>query len=309
MLPGDLSLILCERDAVVADFQKHGVLDAQISVKRLIPNNPQDHIKPSALRERALKHAMMTDNGGFAHGRCVDGSAWMVSMPARDQITLDGGAVHIPANVAASCINGSLDIRFVAEKRGRSLLVPRTPAANGDLVAKLPGMKGFLGVSCTLAQRVQSGPRELALVAVGGVALGGLTKDMENVRTEDDILRWINHRRAEESLKSLLSSQDLAAAAKSLMGRYAITHDLSAMAKLYQGLRGRGIEPLGENRAVGRSFAEIAMMFWQSPSHRDLLLNPRGRFYGAASQVTDNSAFLSLLVGDQSNAPVAKLGQ
>ena len=308
-LPGDLALILCERDAIAADFQKHGIVDAQISVKRLTPKNPQDHLKPAALRERAIKHAAMTDNSSFAFGRCADGSAWMVSMPARDQIVVEAETMRIPVGIATSCVKDTLEIRFAAEKRGRSFAVPRTLATNGDLIATLPGMKGFIGVSCIFSRRTQSGPRELALMPVGGVVLGALTKDMENVRSEGDMLRWINRRRAEESLPPLAISEDLTLAAKSLIGRASISHDLVAMAKISDGLRVRGIDPIGEDRAMGSSFADIALMFWQSPAHRDLFLHPRGHLYGAASQTTENGIFVSVVVGDRGQAPVARLSK
>jgi uncharacterized protein YkwD len=306
-LPGDLALILCERAASTPDFQKHGIVDAQIAVKRLIPKNPQDHIKLSALREMALKDAMKTDNIGFAYGLCTDGSAWMVSMPSREQISVVEESVRIPSAVASSCVQGSLDIRFAGEKRGRSLSVPRSLSAGGDLIAVLPNARGFAGVSCTLKNRVNSGPRELVIIPVGGVAIGGISKDVEDVLAETDVLRWMNRRRVEESLPSLTQSHELASAANSLIGRASISHDLAAMAKASNVLRGKGIEAIGENRAAGRSYAELLTMFWQSPSHRDLMLNPRANLYGVASQVRETSVFISVVVAAQVNAPVAKL--
>jgi hypothetical protein len=306
-LPGDLSVILCERDALVADFQKHGIIDAQISVRRLIPKNPQDRFKISAIRERALKHAIATENHGFAFGQCPDGSAWLVSMPAREEITVAAANVRIPVATVASCAKGSLEIRFAAEKRGRSLLVPRSSERNGDVTATMPNMKGYVGVTCIFSRHRESGPRELALIPSGGAALGVVSKDMDSVRTEDDLLSWMNRRRADESLPPLAIIPDLTNTAKALIGRSSITHDLAAMAKMNESLRSRGIEPLGENRASGRSFADVAMMFWQSPSHRDLFLHPRGHLCGVASQAAEHDTFVSVVVGDRGQAPVARL--
>ena len=176
-----------------------------------------------------------------------------------------------------------------------------------DLTARLPEAKGYASVLCSPKIFSASGPREWALIPVGGAKSNA--RDIAPVAgflNEAELLAWINQKRTEERLPELKLDRELTDAARGLLNGQTIRHDLRALNTAKTSLLKRGIEGLGENRVGGNNLAEAAGLLWISPAHRDLILNPKADMVGINVTKDDQSVFVVMLVGRRTPKPVAR---
>jgi hypothetical protein len=292
-IPVALSAVLCERQAVDADFISNGVFDAQIKITALKPKNSASRLSADIAKKRALELAVANEQLGYAYGVCEDGSAWVGTFPGPAGVELDGSELRLPSAAKTICAGNSLKVLFVSEQRGRSMTVP----LGVDLSARLPGQKGYVSVSCVPKRFPNSGPREWALIPTGGAGI----KDPELVsgdplQMSESLLKWINEKRNIENLLPYSGDQVLGMAASGLSRQKVVHHDLTKLANVKIDLLKKGIEPLGEDRAAGRTLGEIAGLLWRSPGHRDLLLNPSGQLAGIAMSAIEDGQLMAVVL-------------
>lgn len=302
-VPETLASVLCERTAAAGDLMANGLFDAQVDVVTLKPKITSAKITNSTAKDRAVALAQRSESLGFAYGTCQDGHAWAAAFAAPEAVTIKDSVVFVPRSAKALCGPKSLKVLFVPEKKGRSFVVPLTD----DLTARLPEAKGYASVVCSPKIFPASGPREWALIPVGGAKSNA--RDIAPVTgflNEAELLAWINQKRTEERLPELKLDRELTDAARGLLNGRFIRHDLWALNTAKTSLLKRGIEGLGENRVGGNNLAEAAGLLWMSPAHRDLILNPKADTAGLAVTKDEQGVFLVVLVGRRTPKPVAR---
>ena len=292
-IPAALSAILCERRAVDIDFISNGIFDAQIEITTLKPKNSASKVTADIAKKRALELAKAGEQLGYAFGVCQDGNAWVGTFPGPAGVELTESDLRLPAAAKTICAKGSLQVLFASEQRGRSMSVPLSE----ELFARLPAQKGYVSVTCVPKMFPDSGPREWALIPTGGV--GYKTPEMaagDQGALGESLLKWINEKRHGERLPPFSNDQALEVATKSLARQKTVHHNLTALAKVKIDLLKKGIEPLGEDRAGGRTLGEIAGLLWRSPAHRDLLLNPVGQMAGITVASANDGQFMTVIL-------------
>lgn len=304
-VPMPLASTLCERPIQSADLISNGLYDAQVDVIVLKPKDSRSKIQASLVKQRAVELATASQQLGYSYGVCDNGQGWVMTFPSPEPITLDSRILNVSTKAAQNCLPKSLKVLFAAEQKGRSFLVP----LDGDLTAKLPDSKGYASVVCSAAQFAASGPREWALISLGGAKVNAADLlPPQGLANQEALIQWINQKRLTASLPSLNVDSELTAASTGLATRTLIHHDLSALSKIRAALEKKGLEVFGENRVQGKSLAEVAGLLWMSPSHRDLLLHPTAETMGFAIKETDTGVFVVMLVGRKVAGPVAKNG-
>jgi uncharacterized protein YkwD len=304
-MPAALATILCERNATAEDFVKDGIFDAQIDVAVIKPKSDGLKVAGSTAQKRAAQLAENSEQLGYAFGTCERGGAWVATLPTPFTMVVNESKLSIPATAAKDiCAPGSLKILFSPEKRGRSLSVP----LNRDFTANLPSPRGYVGVMCTPKAFPNSGPREWAIIPVGGAPAQVAVEDTHSdLKPAAKLLMWINEKRQAEALAPLASDSDFTSAATELLANRKIRHDIHSLTAARMTLVRKGREPLGENRVAGQSFSEIAGLLWKSPSHRNLILNAMGDAVGIAVNEDSQGLFAVMVVGHKLPKPVATL--
>ena len=82
-----------------------------------------------------------------------------------------------------------------------------------------------------------------------------------------------------------------------LVGRPSVSHSSCDLIRLGLKLKESKVEFLGENRAIGKNLREIALLFWVSPNHRKLLIDPNIAYLSEASSMLNDHLLLSLVAG------------
>jgi hypothetical protein len=306
--PSDLREILCMRQVQSQDFVKSGIYDSQIVVSKLTPNTPQDHIKEAAVRETSMRRARDHSNLSFAYGLCNDGSAWIASMPSSQSIILKNASIEISPKLISKCAPKTLQIRYAAAQKGRSMLVPQSRIEKGNIIAELPSAKGVVAVSCTLLHSLQDGPRELAMIPTGGFEPAEKELKLSSITTKFEALDWINSKRRENSIPEFSNDQLLTNAAVESAATKSVKHNTKSLNKLGDALLKSGINPIGEDRVIASTWAEALKLFWISPFHRDLLLNPNANLAGFSSRPLESGQLIVVfMAGQKSSGNVSKL--
>jgi hypothetical protein len=306
--PADIQDALCQKVLDAPEFARAGVFDTQISVSRLKPASSLERIKETKVRELAMSSARDQHNLGFAYGLCGDGTAWIASTPSAEAITIKNNLTSVPGPVAAACARNSLQFRYVAATRGRSMIVPIVSGTSGALSAEMPQTRGVLGISCIFKSHPNDGPRELAMVPVAGYELSSKDLGLESVRSQMDSLDWINSRRKLEALPELKMNDALSDAATSSAGSQVIRHNLPTLATMTPKLLRKGLAPIGENRVVANSWSNAMALLWSSPFHRDLLLNAKSDAIGFGIRpLEQNQNLVTLILAQQATGSVSKL--
>lgn len=304
-VPVPLASTLCERPIQAADLVGHGLYDAQVDVTVLRPKSSQSKIQASLVRQRAVELASASQQLGYSYGVCDNGQGWVMTFPSPEPVAIDSRRLTVSKKAAQHCLPKSLKVLFAAEQKGRSFLVP----LDGELTATLPDSKGYASVVCSPAQFAASGPREWALISLGGAKVNAADLlPPQGLASQEALTEWINQKRFAANLPNLTADGELTAAATGLAARRLIHHDLNALSKIRSALDKKGLEVFGENRVQGKSLAELAGLLWMSPSHRDLLLHPNAEAMGFTLKETEAGFFAVMLVGRKIAGPVAKNG-
>jgi uncharacterized protein YkwD len=302
-LPITLTSVLCERPIQSADLVSNGLYDAQVSAVILSPKYNGGKIPSAVIKEKALSLANSGQQLGYSYGLCDNGTAWAVTFPAPEAVSLEGSILNLPKVATSQCAKNSLKIIFSPEQRGRSFLVP----IESGLTARLPSSKGYASVVCTPNKFIGSGPREWALIPLGGAKVNPSDLlPLQGLANKEALMDWINQKRRFENLPSFTVDGELTAAATGLALGKTIHHDMDALGKVRANLQKNGFELAGENRVEGKSLAEVAGLLWMSPGHRDLLLSPTAEHFGLSVASSETGVFMVMLVGRKIPGSVAR---
>ncbi len=158
-----------------------------------------------------------------------------------------------------------------------------TSGPSRDLTWKLPTQDGVATFTCGHdqpgAKTSDLGPELWFSIPTGkGPAINAPHQELLGKTTdpEKSFVFWINSVRAEEK-KLPLEIVDVKSGLHGfpdLMSKSTPFHDRNALRSLKKlGRKKLGLELTGENRVVAATLTDAAWLFWNSPRHRDLLLD------------------------------------
>lgn len=266
-------------------FWGRGVFDAQVEGMRFRTAGAVA-VDADQARARAQALASGLNYRGYGGAVCPDGSAVAVAFPSPIKIEFDQGLARIPvAALKENCRDYRAD--FVGREGGKSRFVPLT---SGDVkIADFAA--GMLSVSCTprvprwmgpvtwYAVPTQQGPAqivpEVQLLDLAGSELAGLRA-------------WIAAMRRRENLAAVtFDDAALERAAKSLAAGGSLAHNRRMMKSEAAKALPSGFVLLGENRVRAATLRELAWLLWNSPRHRDLLIDGSATHLGLHVQRGD----------------------
>ena len=162
-----------------------------------------------------------------------------------------------------------------------------------DLNAKLPkDIDGTLSLTCWPMDAL-TGPKLWFLLPLGkGPSLSFPLK-----KNHYSFMEWINEIRARESLNPLgFNDLRLNQSLKTLTSDSQVEHDKNKLLQIKSDLKKEGLTLLGENRGLGKNLEEIFWLLWNSPQHRNLLLQPDAHFGGIAVKKNQDQTLLAVIL-------------
>jgi uncharacterized protein YkwD len=274
---------LCQKspDALPFENWKLGVYDAQIKGEYL--RSSRGRISPLSLVKKAKALASSRGHYGYAYGVCKSNKAWLITTPSPEPLLFVGDQMIFPNN-ALKRLCRQTKISFAGTFGGQPLKLahpkPRTLSASLN-IKKLPA--GTIAINCRPKRNVKRGYTEWFLAPIGKGPLVKLpfSKSIPssfNKHTSKKFLDWINTVRTKNKLKATRTAKALKAAAKTLSSNFSIDHNMNLLYQVTKKTAFSGLNLLGENRATAASPYQIAWLFYNSPSHRKLLLSPNAEF-------------------------------
>lgn len=274
---------------------KHQIFDAQINgsiVKS--PNNPRLTI--STLQQLAISRAKKHDHQGFAVGLCNPQKGWLMTTPNSRPVTKNQGQLHIPLKPFQShCRQFRID--FMSQAGQFKDLTNLGTQTNHALLIDTQSLpSGMITLRCFPMNHAWQGPVLWALIPNHLEDMTPPVRLNTKARHGDQMLfDWINEIRKFHKLAALQYADSIQTSLDQLSTTQELTHDRRQIAKARRRLADSGFSFVGENRALGKSPLEISQLFWMSPTHRQLLLDPTATHLGVKIQKKDQVLF-SLVV-------------
>ena len=187
-------------------------------------------------------------------------------------------------NVGGSSSCTEISVRWVGSS-GVSHPLEKKSAKSKDDFWQLPAKDGVVTVTCghdlPLAKPSDLGPELWFSIPTGkGPSIRAPHQELlaNTQDTKKSFMTWINSVRADEKKMPLKRIDE----ASSMPGVPDLTsdstpiHDRKSLRTMKElGNKKLGLVMTGENRVVAATLADSAWLFWNSPRHRDLLLDPK----------------------------------
>jgi uncharacterized protein YkwD len=288
-LKDKLSSLLCSDAATpdkaefrpsAKDIWSKNIYDAQVNVQVLNTN------KEELLEQKARELAKRLRNKGVSWGGCKDNTGWIASMPSPKNVLSEDGVLEQKV-LSENCAKFSVE--YVKADGGKSRNIKIKKSSSDLLKLNLSFLEsGTLSVTCTTNNN--RGPSLWFLYPIKKGALETVPLSEEIKANEID--GWINKIREREGLKPLSWDKSrLSDIAKALGQRVEVSHDVKMLRRLTE-----NIGFLGENRAKDSSLENIAWLFWNSPRHRELLLEKGAKKMGLYLRETQDYKFMVLIL-------------
>lgn len=261
------------------------VFDAQVEGRRITPMGGLK-LSQEQLDRKAKTLARLRGAGGYASGLCKDGTGWAVAMPASAAIIAEKNRrVKLPlTDLAANCESYRADFAAAGEGQPKALAI-----VAGGLPADRLG-DGVIGVTCQPKAPRWRGPTLWFLYPTGNgpaasVPEAEIFAESPAMPVADLLAAWVNRVRIKEGLKALEFKAELTEQAGLLAVDGSLSHDRNLLKKTAALLADTAqLKLLGEDRVRGKDAASMAWLWWNSPRHRALLLNPDATSGGLASR-------------------------
>ncbi len=280
-----------------------GVFDAQMDGRRAALRAGRAPTM-AELERKARAIARVRHFAGYAAGSCPDGSGWAVALPSAEPLKVDAktGALHLPASLIDACASFRVDFAPTDGFTTKQLGAARTVAAKdlGD---------GVLGVSCQPPRPRTQGPVLWFLAPVGkgpseivpeSAAFGGGGTTLQRLES------WILAVRRAAGAQPVVFKREMNEEASILAINPSLNHDRELLKKVGESLDAGEIKLLGENRVKGRDPERMAWLLWNSPRHRELLLNGSATVAGLAARDDRGETLVVLVLGQDQPLKTAK---
>lgn len=277
---------------------QYGVYDAQIEGRDIRRVDGQA-VSLAEAEAAAKSLAAVRHHGGYAAGVCADGSAWALSLPAPSPlVTKQAGSSRIwqlPLHeLRERCATSRLDFAPSTLEAPRALSMDQ---GSIDL-NHLPD--GVVSLTCQPRAPRWAGPVLWYLAPVGAK---GATQEIPeasalltaSASVPERLSAWILRLRAAAGLTPVSFTEPLQKAAGQLAANGGISHDRQQLQKVASGLEALQVRFLGEDRVRASDAMEMAWLWWNSPRHRELLLNPAATQMGLAQRRVGQATLVVLV--------------
>ncbi len=283
------------------------VFDAQLEGRLVSPLGGL-RLSSEQMEHKAKALAHTRGAGGYAYGMCKDGSGWAVAMPAPEPLLADAShRIKIPL-VALQQRCESYRVDFAAKDHG----APKEMAIEAGGISTKNLGDGVLSVTCQPKTPRWRGPVLWFLYPTGLgpdqiVPEAEVFAEAPAMPVHDQLAAWVNRIRRREGLKALEFKAELAEQAGLLAIDGGLSHDRVLLKKTASLLDETAkIHLIGEDRVRAKDAASMAWLWWNSPRHRQLLLNTDATVGGLASRAVGDEKLAVLAVGSAPSAKTAK---
>jgi hypothetical protein len=277
-LRAPLSTLLCGKDSLptLNELWQANIFDADLQVQ-LIRRDDQLAVKAEDLAKLARELSVKQEAFGYAWGDCPDRkTGWIASASSPVPLTRTGSQLSLADDASllkSFCRDLLAD--HADRLKGQTTALPRV-GQGWNLESLGPGT---VSITCMSLNPAWRGPLLLALLPVEGGPSETLASAQaldKSSSPEQKLVDWVNALRAEDKLPSLkhATSGPLQASVLKISLHPTIRHDLRQIDSATRELK-KHYTLLGEDRVSGGQFRDMAWLLWNSPRHRNLLLNPR----------------------------------
>ena len=246
---------------------------------------------------------------GYAAGLCKDGSGWALALPAPAPLVIDAkGKISIPKVIASLCESFRVDFAPAGGGAPRELgsILSVEPKGLGD---------GVLGVTCQPPRPRFQGPVLWYLAPIGrgpenavpaAAALAAAAGQDPAAGQAARLMSWVNAIRRAETLRPLAFKKEINEEASVLAIDPTLMHDRAMLKKVGASLEDVNVRLVGEDRVKGQSVDAMAWLLWNSPRHRDLLLNKTATSAGIAMRTQGGQTLAILVFGEDKPMKTAR---
>jgi hypothetical protein len=264
-------------DAGVSFFTTDRVLD-KASAQNLVRSAQSDATQLTQAASSARS---------FAFGKCPtatpeigkksDVKSWLALFSSPKQAEVTEKDLRLPRFTTCK----ETIVRWISAWQGTSIKL--TPDSNQKF--QIPSDDGLISVTCSHDVKglppAANGPELWFSIPTGkgpsAIPPGNVADNVQAENFSTQLFQWINRIRALEKLKPL-EKLDLPGVPDLTRNRSPL-HDRKLLQQVSEHARvARNYAFQGENRVVARNIADAAWLLWNSPRHRDLLLDSRARF-------------------------------
>lgn len=284
--------VFCSGEATTRELWKAGFFYAQVEGHWYEHPDPKRSLSlAEAQKELGISLDYNSKQSSFT--KCDQRRFFRLTYPSKLRVQESKGVLSI--NDSKECLGG-IKATYVANSE---ILIKELPVSKSKVDAsKL--QDGYLSLSC-FQSAFDSIGLEFYLKPVGKAKFdfsGGFDFDATK---HTSITQWVNAIRQKASLNSLNSNDRLRSSASRLAKDHSVSHSAKGLDLEYLELKKNNLILIGENRAIGKSLEEIALLFWVSPNHRKLLFDPSIMFMDESiSDREGGSILVSLLAGKPS---------
>ncbi|MCX6109116.1 MAG: hypothetical protein NTZ90_05860 [Proteobacteria bacterium] len=271
--------------------------DAQIEA-HLVASRHGQPVATEDLAKRARGLASLRSLAGYSYGLCEGGQrGWIAVVPAPTALKLGQDQWTLPqADLERLCSSYRVDFasRHVDAVRGLKQLV-----TFGSTVSTKDLGDGTVSLTCQPRAPRWQGP-VLWYLAPVGKGPETTPPDSDGVATATSttaLVPWLQRLRASQGLPPMAASEALNEAAANLAADGSLVHNRQLLQQATAAVKTKNIELLGEDRVRAHDIASMAWLLWNSPRHRQLLLNKDANIVGIASRAIDDDQLAVLVIG------------
>ena len=271
--------------------------DAQIE-GHVVASRSGHAVALDQLGTRARSLAALRYMAGYSFGLCEGGQrGWIAVVPAPKPLVLGQEQVALPV-LELERLCSSYRVDFAARDGGAAGGL-RSVVINSGIVSVKGMGDGVLSLSCQPRTPRWQGPVLWYLAPVGqGPEMAPPDAESFAVSSAASALvPWLQRLRAKQGLVPLASSDQLSEAAANLVADASLVHNRQLLQKAAAAAKVNDILLLGEDRVRAHDVASMAWLLWNSPRHRQLLLNNDANAIGLASRAIDDDQLAVIVVG------------
>lgn len=262
-------------------------------------------ISDSELKNSAIAHAKRLKHYGVSFGQCTDGSYWIVSTPAPVSAVISNNTIQIPYELMQNyCKDIFIDYGKWKGEISQSL---DKKTQKLDITSFEPGI---VAITCLPKFPRWLGPVAWYYIPVGHIKsfelpYAELIENNIQQNWQDVILLWINQIRRKENLPALLQGDKFLSEVAEILAEHGqIWHDRNLLKILAEQASSHRVKLIGENRVLGQSLKEMALLFWLSPRHRNLLLNKDALYLASSIKNTGEKKLMVLVLASSEQKKV-----
>lgn len=259
------------------DFQKFGLYDSgvQLQVVSAVP----DHL----IHRIARKLASSSRHEGYAIHHC-DGMDRFIILTFPSPVAFTENSVELKNALDAHCEHH--EFRFALAKGKLSTVL--------QIHEKIPRHSGIVTLTC-FPEDPTVGPITWFAIPTGNGPL-----PQPPIPVGDDLAEWANATRKSEGLPSLSKLEHFDKDASILLQNEQVFHQRDKMSALNERALQKHIALIGEDRVIADSVLEAATQIWNSPRHRDLILDAHaGKLLIVHKNLTNSSQSLYVFITAQ----------